>query len=132
MEVLCQWVERQVISPPAKRLSAVEMASDASGSWGCGAWYGTHWFQAYWDHRLADAPIMVKELILVVLAAELWGGQWSEGLVRCYCDNEAVVACLRSRTRKNHHVMHMLRVLAFVEARHWFYLSPLYDSEFPG
>jgi hypothetical protein len=114
--------------PPAQRLSAVEMASDASGSWGCGAWHGTHWFQVQWDHRLADAPIMVKELIPVVLAAELWGGQWSDCLVRCYCDNQAVVACLRSRTSKNRHVMHMLRVLAFVEARHRFYLSPLYLS----
>ena len=114
--------------PQAQRLLAVDMASDASGSWGCGAWYGTHWFQVQWDHRLANTPIMVKELIPVVLAAELWGGQWSDCLVRGYCDNQAVVACLCSRTSKNRHVMHILRVLAFVEARHRFYLSPLYLS----
>ena len=93
------------------------------------AWWSS--FVSGWNGKSflpPAAPIMVKELIPVVLASELWSGQWSDCLVRCYCDNQAVVACLRSRTSKNRHVMHMLRVLAFVEARHRFYLSPLYLS----
>ena len=44
----------------------------------------------------------------------------------CTCDNQAVVAYLSSRTSKNKHCMHMLRVLAFIEARHCFHLRPLY------
>ena len=76
--------------PLAQQLPVVEMASDASGSWGCGAWHGTHWFQVQWDDRSVEAPIMVKELIPVVLAVDLWGTRWSNCLVRCFCDNQAV------------------------------------------
>ena len=31
--------------PPPSYLPRLQMASDASGSWGCGAWYGHSWFQ---------------------------------------------------------------------------------------
>ena len=111
--------------PWAQQLPVVEMASDASGSWGCGAWHGTHWFQVQWDDRLVEASIMVKELILVVIAVDLWGARWSNCLVRCFCDNQAVVAFFRSRSSINRHIMHMLRVLAFVEATHCFHFPPL-------
>ena len=43
--------------PPPTHLPQLQMASDASGSWGYGAW---HWFQLQWDERSADLPIMVK------------------------------------------------------------------------
>ena len=48
--------------------------SDASGSWGCGAWYGHSWFQLQWDNRSAHLPIMVKELLPIFMA---WGPTWS-------------------------------------------------------
>ena len=44
------------------------------------------------------------------------------------CDNQAVVACLRSRTCLDHHIMHMLRTLAFIEASSSFALCPQYIS----
>jgi hypothetical protein len=31
--------------PPTTRLLAQQLASDTSGSWGCGAYYDSHWFQ---------------------------------------------------------------------------------------
>ena len=34
--------------PPAQSCPTLEMASDASGSWGCGAWYENSWFQIPW------------------------------------------------------------------------------------
>ena len=101
---------------------------DASGSWGCGAYYDSHWFQLRWDRRSEGLPIMVKELLPVVLACTVWGQEWACSCVRCLCDNQAVVACLRSRTSRDKHCMHMLRTLAFVEARHMFSLRPQYIS----
>ena len=50
-------------------LPVMEMASDASGSWGCGAWHLSHWFQWEWDDRSTPLPIMVKELFPIILAA---------------------------------------------------------------
>jgi hypothetical protein len=44
----------------------------------------------------------------------------------CLCDNQAVVACLRSRTSRVAHIVHLLRTLAFIEARCTFSLTPQY------
>ena len=69
---------------------------------------------------------MVKELLPIVLAGMIWGRRWVDSCVRSVCDNQAVVACLRSRTSRDSYSMHMLRTLAFVEARHTFSLRPEY------
>ena len=81
---------------------------------------GLVWFQLEWDDRSPPLPIVVKELVPIVLA---WGREWGGRLVRAHCDNQAVVASLTSR---NPHCLHLLRALAFIEARHMFYLQPLY------
>ena len=116
--------------PPIIRLPRQQLASDASGSWGCGAYYGSHWFQLCWDRRSEGLPIMAKELLPIVLACTVWGQEWARSYmyVSCLCDNQAVVACLRSRTSRDGHCMHILRTLAFVEARHAFALRPQYIS----
>ena len=40
--------------PPAP---TVESASDASGSWGCGAWCGEQWWQWQWPKSVAEDRI---------------------------------------------------------------------------
>ena len=59
-----------------KQLVDVEVFSDASGSWGCGAYSGSQWFQLAWSSNATKKHIAVKELILVVLAAAVWGKHW--------------------------------------------------------
>ena len=66
-------LEWDLFSSPSY-LPRLQMASDASGSWGCGAWYGHSWFQLQWDNRSAHLPIMVKELLPIFMA---WGPTWS-------------------------------------------------------
>ena len=109
--------------PPPSHLPWLQMASDASGSWGCGAWHLGHCFQLQWDTKSALLPIRVKKLLPVVLACGIWGPTWGTHCVTVHCDNQAGVACLRSCTS---HIMHMLRMLAFVEATYDFSLSPQY------
>ena len=52
-----------------------------------------------------------KELFPVVLAADIWGPQWSRRHVLFRCDNEAVVHILNSRTSKIPCLMRLLRHL---------------------
>ena len=120
-----RWNGVSFLPPPLHR-PAVEMASDASGSWGCGAWHQAMWFQLQWDARAQDLPIAVKELIPIVIAGALWGPDWAGHQVHCHCNNQAVVACLRSRTSKHKGIMHLLRTLVFVEAHFRFQLVPTY------
>ena len=112
--------------PLPPHLPMLHMASDASGSWGCGAWHGREWFQLRWDARSAPLSIMLKELLPIVLACAVWGPAWGSHGVVVHCDNQAVLACLHSRTSHDKHIMHMLRTLAFVEAIHSFSLLPVY------
>ena len=78
---------------PPSHLPQLQMASDASGSWGCGAWHGRHWFQLRWDERSAPLSIMAKELLPIVLAVSIWGPRWGSHRIIGVCDNQAVVAC---------------------------------------
>ena len=112
--------------PTPALLPTLVMASDASGNWGCGAWHKAMWFQIQWDTQTVDLPITVKELIPIVVAGVVWGPSWSGHRIHCHCDNQAVVACLRSRDSKHKGLMHLLRTLVFVEARFNFHFYPLY------
>ena len=87
----------------SREVSSVTVTSDASGSWGCGAFCSRQWFQLTWSDTLCDPTtnIAVKELIPIVIAAALWGGEWRGETVHCRCDNQAVVSVLRSRTSKD-------------------------------
>ena len=87
--------------PTSPLLPVQEMASNASGTWGCGAWFQEKWFQFQWDAATQELPIAVKELIPIIVAGVLWGHEWTGHRVLCHCDNQAVVACLRSRTSKH-------------------------------
>lgn len=112
--------------PTPSQLPTLEMASDASGSWGCGAWHIDKWFQIQWDSCTAPLSITVKELIPIIIAGAVWGHAWSGHHVLCHCDNQVVVACLHSRTSKENDFMHLLRSLVFVEAHFNFLFYPQY------
>lgn len=101
----------------------VEVTSDASGHWGCGAWSGKKWFQVKWPHDAMELPIAAKELIPIVIAGAIWGKEWAKQKVKFWCDNESVVAVMKSRTSRNPHLMHLLRCLFFIEAWHDFECS---------
>ena len=55
-----------------QRCSA-NISSDASWSWGCGAFSGDKWFLFKWPQTLQASHITVKELVPIVLAAAVWG-----------------------------------------------------------
>ena len=65
------------------------LTSDASGSWGCRAWCGSHWFQVEWKGlgTTADYGITAKELLPIVVAAAVWGREWQGTTILARCDN---------------------------------------------
>ena len=58
----------------------------------------------------------------ILLAAALFGKQWQGCTVLSRCDNMAVVAVMRSRYASDRRLMHLLRVLFFLEAHYNFYI----------
>ena len=98
------------------------LISDASGSWGCGAYIpeSGQWFQIRWPNSWASVNIAVKELLPIVAGAAIWGSSWKGTVVLIQSDNQAVVSCLSSRSARDPHLAHLLRCLFFFKAHYEF------------
>ena len=72
--------------------------------------------------------IFCKELIPIILASATWGHKWAGHQVVYHCDNQVVVAALRSRSSRQPHLIHLLRCMAFTEASLNFNMSATYIS----
>ena len=78
----------------------IHLTSDAYGKWGCGAFCNQSWFPLQWPNEMENAHITIKKLVPVVLAAAVWGKEWSGRTVQANCDNVAVGAILTQRLAK--------------------------------
>ena len=118
-EFLTEWNGVSLLSALGEQDPSVIVTSDASGGWGCGAFWGSKWFQLAWDNTACskEVNIATKEMIPIVIAAAMWGKAWEGEVVCCRCDNEAVVAVLNKRSSKDPDLMHLLRCLTFFEAK---------------
>ena len=96
---------------PGSHDKEIVLTSDASGSWGCGAWCGVEWFKLQWDDRSQHLQIAIKELIPIMVALFLWGQKWRAHKVLAHCDNEVMVVILNKRYSKDLHLAHMLHTL---------------------
>lgn len=109
---------------------SVEVISDASGTFGCGAFSVNHGvLQLAWPPNWQATHITAKELVPIVIAAALWGTSWQKKCVRFRSDNMAVVQVLRSRTSRDNIIMHLLRCLSFYAA---FFQFNVVTDHIPG
>ena len=95
---------------------SVTVTSDASGSWGCGAYMGKQWFQVMWPTEWQGHSIACKEMVPVMLAAAIWGANWSG---RCVCfrsDNATVVSVLQTGKARDATLLQLLRCIHFYSA----------------
>ena len=90
--------------------TSAEVTSDASGSWGCGAFSGTSWFKLQWPASYSDVHISAKELVPIVIAAVVWGDVWHGKNIRVWCDNVAAVSTINHGSSKNGDVMPVLGI----------------------
>ena len=86
------WNGRAMIPPPS--MQPLTLISDASGTWGCGAYWGCDWFQLPWNSALQDTHISAKELAPIVLATAIWGKAWQGHTIQIFSDNTAAVAAI--------------------------------------
>ena len=94
----------------------LHLYSDASGSFGCGAWQNNRWFQFAWPADYAGQSIATKELVPIVMACVLWGEAWRNQQIVAHCDNQAVVEVVNAGYCKDPALMQLLRCLFFVTA----------------
>ena len=97
-----------------------QVSSDAAGSLGFGVIFNCQWFFGAWAVSPQPLSLAYKELFPIVVAAHLWGSQWSTRQVEFLCDNESVVAVLSSGTSRDADLMVLLRYLALLAVCHSF------------
>ena len=87
---------------------------------GYGAIFDGHWFSGSWSESQRTLSIVYKELFPIVVAAHVWGSQWTTRRIEFSSDNESVVAVLKSGTSKDRNLMVLLRYLTQLAVRHSF------------
>ena len=93
------------------------VTTDASGSFGCGAWWGHWWLQYKWPEGLESWSIAIKELVPIIMACAMWGWEWQGSTVLVHCDNKAVVSVLNG-CAKDTLLVHLLRCIFFIAAHY--------------
>ena len=109
----------------SKYTADITISSDASGSWGCGAFWKSKWFHFPWPSSLQGLWIATKELIPIVVAAAPFGHEWRGLMVEFKVDNMAVVHVLNNTYSKDQHLMHLICTLVFLAScfEFWFLAS---------
>lgn len=116
---LDMWNGVSVISALCRRPINARLFTDVSGSWGCGAYFGSKWFALSWSScpAWAEVHISVQELLPIVVSCAIWGSDMAGCHIRCLCDNAAVVVMINKHTSKHPMAMHLLRCLFFIGAQ---------------
>ena len=84
--------------------------TDASGAWGCEAFWQGHWLQWCWPLEWVTHNIMVMELVPIDLRCAIWGRKLAGSKVLY---NSSVVAAVNRHYTKEQTAMHLLKKHAF-------------------
>ena len=106
---LAKWNGISILRKPSLTSLEVQLHSDASGSWGYGAVWGSAWFQVSWHqqvpHKFVLSSIVVKELLPIILAAGIWGSQW----------RGCTIPVVNSGACRDKQIAHLMRCLFFMD-----------------
>ena len=118
---LDMWNGVSIISSLCRHRTDAKLVTDASGSWGCGAYFGNNWFALSWSScpSWAEVHISVQELLPIVVSCAIWGREMAGYHIRCLWQCSC---CSHDKHTSSHHVaMHLFRCLFFICA--WFNIT---------
>ena len=85
---------------PTESSHDYQIQTDASGTWGCGAYFNGQWFQLPWSPDWEPVNIMAKELVPIALGCAVWGSVISKRSVEFRCDNRSLVDAISKGSSK--------------------------------
>ena len=74
--------------------------TDASGTWGCRAFFNKSWFQWQWPSNWVPVSIMTKEFVPILLSCIVWGPILAKHRTLFQCDNLSLVAAIYKGSSK--------------------------------
>ena len=121
-----------------KDAETINLFTDASGTLGYGAYFNGAWFRGDWSpHQgLPLRSIQWQELFAIVAAACTWGHLLQGQRITVHCDNMAIVQAWSNQWARHPGILHLLRTLFFITAKHSFivrhqYLQSWQNSKSP-
>ncbi|CAC5398459.1 unnamed protein product [Mytilus coruscus] len=105
--------------------SDFDLYTDAASTVGFGGYFKNRWFQALWpvemklDTELSLSMAYMK-LYPIVIAAIIWGNEWSEKCILFHCDNMATVLIIKKGRSKSLEIMRLMRRLTWCSAKYHF------------
>lgn len=101
-----------------RRTDLFKVFSDASGSFGYAAVFGSHWFVGTWGKDQQGWHITVKELVPLVYAVATWGPVVENQAICFYCDNKAVCDIVNGQSSRDPTVMGWVRPLVVLSLKY--------------
>ena len=98
--------------------ATLQLYTDAAGSKGYGAVFGSHWFYGAWPGSWHSFNVTCLELFPITLAVHIWGRLMTNQCVVFFTDNAALVDILNKQSSKHTTVMTFLRPLILCCLRH--------------
>ena len=90
-------------------------AGDATPTGG-GAWHGSE----YWSEPLPahfqdpQIPIHIKEFLVMIVSAKIWGDDWTGRCIVIFCDNDSVCETVQNRKPRDPKLLSLLREFLYV------------------
>ncbi|XP_029904174.1 uncharacterized protein LOC115356996 [Myripristis murdjan] len=100
----------------------IQLYTDAAPSIGFGGYYGGKWFASKWPPEMFSLShsSALYELYPVVIAALLWGHEWSSKVILIHSDNQPTVDIINKGRSQSLDVMKFVRRLTLTSAQHQF------------
>ena len=93
------------MSPPE-----VELKTDSSGSFGCGAIFGQEFFSIEWPPPVPRENLALLEFYPIMLATIVWARKMQNLRIKILCDNLAVVHIINNLKSKDVTTMKLVRI----------------------
>ena len=106
----------------------LQLFTDAAPSVGYGGYYGGRWFAEEWPEELkknqcdSDHSSALFELYPIVVAASLWGAEWSSRSILVHSDNQTTVNIINKGRSSSLPIMSLLRRLTWITVTNNFIL----------
>ncbi|RXN20392.1 poly [Labeo rohita] len=96
----------------------IQLFTEAAPSTGFGGFYQGRWFASPWPPQLQGSPQSSAffELYPLVVAAYLWGNEWTSKSILVHCDNEAAVQCINKGRSHSPALTPLIRRLIWISA----------------
>ena len=98
--------------------SHLHLLTDASGSLGYGAVFGSHWFFGKWPDSWVGHNIIVLEMFPIVLSIAIWASQFSNRCTMFHTDNLGLIEVINKKTTKDKKLLVLLRALVLQCLKH--------------